>query len=135
MTRQLIEAKLLEMDWEPKNAQVITQITSENSAIFLVDENGVICKNNSRERETHVRQLGDAEGDNSPSESSSALRSNDSELVTLREALEDQNRELLEAREMLHQVQETLESERQRWRQREAELSDSKAALEKEKGR
>ena len=34
---------------------------------------------------------------------------------------------------MLHQVQETLESERQMWRQREAALSDSKAALEKEK--
>ena len=63
-TRQLIEAKLLEMDREPKNAKVITQITSENSAIFLVDENGVICKYNSRERETHVRQPGDTEGDN-----------------------------------------------------------------------
>ena len=80
-----------------------------------------------------MRQPGDAEGDNPLSESSSALRSNDSELATLREALEDQNRELLEACEMLHQVQETLESERQRWWQREAELSDSKAALEKEK--
>ena len=27
MTRQMIEGKLLEMDWEPKNAQVITQAT------------------------------------------------------------------------------------------------------------
>ena len=43
ITRQLIEGKLLEMDREPKNAQVVTQGTSENSIIFLVDENGVIC--------------------------------------------------------------------------------------------
>lgn len=34
---------------------------------------------------------------------------------------------------MLHQVRETLDTERQRWRQWEAELSELKAALEKEK--
>ena len=32
---------MLEMDREPKNAQVVTQGTSENSVIFLVDENGL----------------------------------------------------------------------------------------------
>ena len=57
ITRQLIEGKLLEMDREPKNAQVITQGTSENSVIFLVDENGVICKYDSRECTTHVSRL------------------------------------------------------------------------------
>ena len=62
ITRQLIEGKLLEMDREPKNAQVVTQGTSENSIIFLVDENGVICKCDSREHMTHVSQPVDAEG-------------------------------------------------------------------------
>ena len=36
MTRQLIEEKLLEMDWKPKKAQVVTQAISENSVISLL---------------------------------------------------------------------------------------------------
>ena len=51
------------MDKEPKNAQVVAQGTSENPVIFLVDENGVICKHDSRERTTHVSQPVYAEGD------------------------------------------------------------------------
>ena len=102
MTRQLIEGKLLEMGREPKNAQVVTQGTSENSVIFLVEENGVICKYDSCKRTTHVSQLVDAEGDDPPGKSSSALRSKDSELAALRESLEAQNQELLEACEALH---------------------------------
>ena len=38
VTRQLIEGKLMEMEWEPKNAQVIIQDTSENSAISLIED-------------------------------------------------------------------------------------------------
>ena len=123
------------MNREPKNAQVVTQGTSENSVIFLVDENSVICKYDSRERTTHVSQPVDAEGDDPPGESSSALRSKDSKLTALRESLEAQNRELIEAHEALHQAQETLQNEQQRGRQREAKLSEAKAAMEKEKRR
>ena len=125
----------MEMDREPKNAQVVTQGTSENSVIFLVDENGVICKYDSRECTTHVSQPVDTERDDPPGESNSALRSKDSKLTTLRESLEAQNQELIEGREALHQAQETLQNEQQRGRQQEAELGESKAVLEKEKRR
>ena len=84
---------------------------------------------------THVSQPVDDEGDDPPGESSSVLRSKDSELATLRESLEAQNRELIEAREALHRAQETLQNEQQRGRQREAELGEAKAALEREKRR
>ena len=116
LPRQLIDGKLLEIDREPKNAQVITQATSENSVIFLVGESGVIGKYDSRERTTHMSQLVDAEGDDPPGESSSTLRNKDSKLAVLRESLEAQNRELVEAREALHQIQETLQNEQQRGR-------------------
>ena len=59
MTRTLIEGKLLEMAQEPKNAQIVTQAISDNLIIFLADENGLICKCNSRERTTHLSQLVD----------------------------------------------------------------------------
>ena len=42
---------------------------------------------------------------------------------------------MIEAREALHQAQETLQNEQQRGRQQEAELGESKAVLEKEKRR
>ena len=57
---------------------------------------------NSHEHITHVNQLVDAEGDDCPGECSSALHSKDSKLAVLQEALEVQNRELLEAYEALH---------------------------------
>ena len=42
---------------------------------------------------------------------------------------------MIEAREALHQAQETLQNEQQRGRQHEAKLGEVKAALEKEKRR
>ena len=63
------------------------------------------------------------------------MRSKDSELAALGESLEAQNRELIEAREGLHQAQETLQNEQQKGQQRESELGEAKAALEKEKRR
>ena len=71
------------MDREPKNAQVVTQATSENSVIFLVDENGVICKYDSCEHMTHMSQPVDAEGDDLGGESSSVLCNKDSELAVV----------------------------------------------------
>ena len=130
-TRQLIEGKLLEMDWEPENAQVITQATSEKSVIFLVDQSSVMY--NSHEHITHVNQPVNAEGDDCPGESSSALHNKDSKLAVLQEALEAQNRELLEACEALHQVQETLQNEQQSRHQVEIKLGESEAVLEKDK--
>ena len=38
VTRQLIEGKLMEMEREPKNAQVVIQDTSENPAISLIED-------------------------------------------------------------------------------------------------
>ena len=72
-----------------------------------------------------MSQLVDAEGDDPPGESSSAMHSKDCKLAALWEALDTQNQELLEAREALHQIQEGL--------QQETELSKSKGVLEKEK--
>ena len=89
MTRKMIEGKLLEMDWEPENAQVVTQATSENSVIFLVDQSSVMY--NSHEHITHVNQPVDAEGNDYPGECSSALHSKDSKLAVLHRALEAQN--------------------------------------------
>ena len=89
MTRQMIEGKLLEMDWEPKNAQVVTQATSENSIIFLVDQSSVMY--NLHKHITHVNQPVDAEGDDCPGECSSALHSKDSKLTVLHGALKAQN--------------------------------------------
>ena len=111
------------------------RIQSFSAVIFSVDENVVICKYDSRERMTHVSQPVDVEGDDPPGESSSALRSKDSELVALRESPEAQNRELIEAREVPHQAQETPQNEQQRGWQREADLGESQAALEKKKRR
>ena len=127
----MIEERLLEMDWEPENAQVITQATSENSVTFLVDQSSVMY--NSHEHITHVNQPVDAEGDDCPGECSSVLHSKDGKLAVLHEALEAQNRELLEACEALHQEQETLQNEQQsRW-QLETELGESEEMLEKDK--
>ena len=53
-----------------------------------------------------MSQLVDAEGDDPPGESSSALHSKHCELAALWVALEAQNQEMLEAREALHQIQE-----------------------------
>ena len=43
VTRQLIEGKLMEMGKELPNVQVVVQGTDENSVLFLINEDGIIC--------------------------------------------------------------------------------------------
>jgi len=50
-TRQLIDGKLLELEHEPRNVQVIVQLDDAGSTIFLVDESGVI--RHSRKQSSH----------------------------------------------------------------------------------
>ena len=49
----------------------------------MMKNNGIICKYNSLERITHMSQLVDAEGDDPPGESSSAMHSKDCKLAAL----------------------------------------------------
>ena len=63
----------MEMGREPKNSQVVTQDKSENPAICLIDENGVICKYEPREHVTHMSQPVDTGGEDPSEESSGAL--------------------------------------------------------------
>ena len=133
VTRQLIEGKLMETEREPKNAQVIIQDTSENSAISLIDQNGIICVYKPRERVTHVSQPVDTRGEDPLDKLSSALRVKGSELAALRETVDAQERELQETYERLRQVQEDLDNERHSRQQQSEELRESEVTLEKEK--
>ena len=133
VTRQLIEGKLMKMEREPKNAQVIIQDTSENSAISLIDENGIIWVYKPHEHVTHVSQPVDTRGEDPSDESSSALRVKGSELTALRETVDAQNRELQETYERLCQGQEDLDNETRSRQQQSEELRESEVMLEKEK--
>jgi len=59
VTRQLIEGKLMDIEKEWKNIQVVVQGTSEHSAIFLINENGIICMVKLCDHGVHVSQLVD----------------------------------------------------------------------------
>ena len=131
VTRQLIEGKLMEMGKEPRNAQVVIQ--SENSAIYLIDENGIICVCEPREHvTTHETQPVDARREE-PSTVRSALRDTGDELVELQRTLESQGQELRATLESLHTTQEALDAERRRCEQQNTELDEARSALEKEK--
>jgi len=127
----LIEGKLMDMEKEPKNVQVVVQGTSEHSTIFLIDENGIICTVKSREHGVHVSQPVDERVEESSVRS--ALRDTDNEVAQLKRTLATQNEELQGALERLREAREALDAEKRESQQRSEELNESMAALEKEK--
>lgn len=133
VTRQLIEGKLIELDREPRNAQVVVEDTSENSSIFLIDESGIICAHKPREHVTHVSQPADVGREEPSTEVRSALRDTDDELVELKRTLEAKTQELQATLASLHTAERALEDESRRCQQQNTELSEVRAALDKEK--
>lgn len=87
-TRQLIEGKLVELDREPSNVQVILQGKDQSvHKIFLVDDNGISCTcTHSCDHNEHVTsQTFDM------NVTISALCDNDNELECLTCALDKQS--------------------------------------------
>jgi len=108
VTRQLIEGKLVEMGREPRNTQVVLEGSSENPAISLIDENGVICAAKPRERMTHVDKLVDTE-DRAPLELCSALHDMTGKQGSLREVVTARKCELRETLETLREMHIVLD--------------------------
>jgi len=127
VTRQIIEGKLLEMEKESRNAQVVVQEPSENTTIFLINEDNIICTAKPCEQMTHMIEpaemdsvqmcsvLHDTVGDNEQGE------------------VQKCEQELNEMREKLRKAQEALDDAMKRCQQLEGELVGAKAAVEKEK--
>ena len=139
VTRQLIEAKLLEMEREPRNAQVVVQDSGEDSVISLIDESGIICTYNSREYvpSEHGLHAGQPADETlmreEPSGVRSALHDTRNDLVEVKRALEAKGQELQAALERLCEVEEALDAERRNYQQKDVELTEARSSLEREK--
>ena len=138
ITRQLIEAKLLEMDREPRNAQVLLQDSGENTVISSIDEGGIICtykpcKYEPYEHGLHVGQPPDITlTRDEPSGVRSALCDMGDDLVEVKMALEAKGQELQTKLERLRQqVEEALDAERRNFQQKDAELIEVRSTLER----
>ena len=117
------------MGKEPRNAQVVVQDSSEGHAIFLIDEDGIICTAKPREQMTHV--IDSAETENGAPRS--VLNDRNEKQGCWQEALVARELELREMRERLCETQQALDDANERYQQLEGELVGVKAALEKEK--
>ena len=82
-TRKLIEGKLLDMDRQPTDVQVIVQGTSGDDNIFLVDEGEII-----KSIKGAVTHMSDHEHARSDGGVSSALRESDNDTRQLRSMLD-----------------------------------------------
>ena len=135
VTRQIIEGKLLELEKEPRNAQVVVQESSEDPTIFLIDEEGIICISKPREQITHVSEPTGSESGAPQEIMRSALRDTvgDDDQSELQKALQAREQELHETRERLHEAEQALDDATKRCQQLEGELVGAKAAVEKEK--
>ena len=139
VTRQLIEVELLEMEREPRNAQVVVQDSGEDSVISLIDESGIICTYNSREHVPHEHGLHAGQPADEtltreePSGVRSALHDTGDDLVEVKRALEAKSQELQAALERLREVEEALDAERRNYEQKDVELTEARSSLEREK--
>ena len=118
-TRQMIEGKFIQQQYEPQNVQVVIQGKDDTAAMFLVNENGVIKYIEPRNAHAHVTNSpGIARGaplapdGNQPdSDSSSAL------LIQLQQAkvrAEDLEAELAETSTDLVMTKALLAKEKER---------------------
>ena len=131
--RQLIEGKLIEMEHEPKNVQVILQGKGKDDyKLFLVDDNGIISSfTHTRDHYEHV--ISQPVGMNVSIESSVAPRETDSKLECLQRELEMQSEELTSIREQLHMVQLALEEEKQKSLDHVERIKELQQSLAKER--
>ena len=137
--RPSLDSWLLEMEREPRNAQVVVQDSGEDSVISLIDESGIICTYNSceyvsREHGLHAGQPADETlTREEPSGVRSALHDTGDDLVEVKRALEAKGQELQAALERLREVEKALDAERRNYQQKDVELTEARSSLEREK--
>ena len=127
-TRQLIEGKLIELDREPSNVQIVLQGKDEvvHKMFF-----GIICTcPYSRDHHEHVTsQLVDV----NVASDCSALRASESEIDRLAHQLEEQSLELENTKEQLRVTQSLVEDERRKSLVAAETIQQLQSSLEKEK--
>ena len=135
-TRQLIEGKLIELNRDPSNVQVISQGKDQSvHKLFLVDDNGIICTcTYSRDHNEHMtsQPVDTIVASEEASNHHSALRDN-SKLERLTNELDKQSQELGKVTEQLHTVQLMLDDECQKSFERAEEIKRLMLNLDKEK--
>ena len=131
--RQLIEGKLIEIEHEPKNVQVIIQGKDKLVyKLFLVDENGIISTF-THSRDHHEYVSSQPVDTNVANESGSALRESASGLERLKHELETQSQELAFVNEQLHVIQLALEEEKQKSLEQVEKIKELEQSLAKER--
>ena len=115
--RQVIEGKLMELDHEPRNIQVI--VGSADSRLYLVDESGIV-----RRVSEHVS----LEDSNTHVNNNNTRVTNETE--ALREELQEARLENEGLREQVHERDQTLRAVRSTLETANAELQDSRTELD-----
>ena len=127
-TRKLIEGKLVEMDRQPSDVQVIIQGTNRDGNIYLVDETGII--KSIKVALKHVSDKPQPDGG-----ARSVLRELDGDTHELRSALSEQISRVEALTIELRTAQHLLEEERSSGREKDAEIATLKNQLATEKQR
>lgn len=127
-TRKLIEEKLVEMDRQPTDVQVIVQGTNDDGNIFLVDESGIIKSIKGALK--HVS--GESRSDGVVR---SVLRGSDSDTRQLRSMLDEQTDKVEALTAELRTAQQMLVDEQASSREKDTEITRLEDLLAKEKQR
>ena len=127
-TRKLIGGKLVEMDRQSSDVQVIIQGTNGDGNIYLVDETGII--KSIKVAEKHVSDKPQPDGG-----ARSALRKLDGDARELHSALSEQISKVEVLTVELQTAQHLLEEERSSGREKNAEIATLKNQLATEKQR
>ena len=119
-TRQIIEGKLMELQYQPQNVQVIVQGKNDGAAMFLVNETGVIKCIESCDESAHVldNQNGNARGapqafereqwedDDASSEATLELKQAKVKIASLETELRDAMKDLTSVKALLAKEKE-----------------------------
>ena len=127
-TRKLIEEKLIEMDRQPSEVQIIVQGTNGDGKIYLVDESGIIKSIKGAPK--HVSEHAQLDGG-----VRSALRESDSDTRQLRSLLDEQISTVETLTAELQTSRRLLEEEKTSGREKDSEIETLQNLLAKEKQR